>query len=126
MRHLHSDTRESMQEPSSRRAHRSTICAGFSAPGASVDVPVPADRRLRYVFEGAARVGGREVKEGQHVILGDGNSVHFKASERAQALLLTGAPLREPVVEYGPFVMTSEREVTEDYRAGRFGQIEVQ
>jgi hypothetical protein len=43
------------------------------------------------------------------VILGDGNSVHFKASERAQALLLTGAPLREPVAEYGPFVMTSER-----------------
>jgi hypothetical protein len=97
------------------------------APGASVDVPVPADHAAYvYVFEGAARVGGHEVRDGQLAILGDGNSVHFEASERAQALLLTGVPLREPVVQYGPFVMNSEREIAEaigDYRAGRLGEI---
>jgi hypothetical protein len=97
------------------------------APGASVEMPVPADRAAYvYVFEGAARVGGREVKDGQLAILGDGNSVHFEASERAQALLLTGVPLREPVVQYGPFVMNNEREIAEaieDYRAGRLGEI---
>jgi len=91
-------------------------------------VPVPADHAAYgYVFEGAARIGGREVKDGQLAILGNGNSVHFEASECAQALLLTGVPLREPVVQYGPFVMNSEREIAiEDYRAGRLGQIEVQ
>jgi hypothetical protein len=97
------------------------------APGASVDVAVPADHAAYvYVFEGAARVGVREVKDGQLAILGDGNSVHLEASERAQALLLTGVPLREPVVQYGPFVMNSEREIAEaieDYRAGRLGEI---
>ena len=50
----------------------------------------------------------------------------FEASERAQALLLTGVPLREPVVQYGPFVMNTEKEIVqaiEDYQAGRLGEI---
>ena len=97
------------------------------SPGASVDVPVPADHAAYvYVFEGAVRVAGREVKDGQLAILGDGNRVQLEASERAQALLLTGLPLREPVVQYGPFVMNTEKEIVqaiEDYQAGRLGEI---
>jgi quercetin 2,3-dioxygenase len=90
-------------------------------------VPVPADHAAYvYVFEGAVRVAGREVKDGQLAILGDGNRVQLAASERAQALLLTGVPLREPVVQYGPFVMNTEKEIVqaiEDYQAGRLGEI---
>jgi redox-sensitive bicupin YhaK (pirin superfamily) len=97
------------------------------SPGASVDVPVPPDHAAYvYVFEGAVRVAGREVKDGQLAILGDGNRVRLEASERAQALLLTGVPLREPVVQYGPFVMNTEKEIVqaiEDYQAGRLGEI---
>ena len=97
------------------------------SPGASVDVPVPADHAAYvYVFEGAVRVTGREVKDGQLTILGDGNRVQLEASERAQALLMTGVPLREPVVQYGPFVMNTEKEIVqavEDYQAGRLGEI---
>ena len=97
------------------------------SPGASVDVPVPADHAAYvYVFEGAVRVAGREVKDGQLAILGDGDRVQIEASERAQALLLTGVPLREPVVQYGPFVMNTEKEIVqaiEDYQAGRLGEI---
>ena len=98
------------------------------SPGASVDVPVPADHAAYvYVFEGAVQVAGREVKDGQLAILGDGSGVQFETSERAQALLLTGVPLREPVVQYGPFVMNTEKEIAqaiEDYQAGRLGEIE--
>jgi redox-sensitive bicupin YhaK (pirin superfamily) len=97
------------------------------SPGAAVDVPVPPDHAAYvYVFEGAVRVGGREVEDGQLAVLGAGNAVHFEADERAQALLLTGVPLREPVVQYGPFVMNTEREIAQaidDYRAGRLGEI---
>ena len=59
-------------------------------------------------------------------LLGDGNRVPLEASERAQALLLTEVPLREPVVQYGPFVMNTEKEIVqaiEDYQAGRLGEI---
>jgi quercetin 2,3-dioxygenase len=95
------------------------------APGASVDVPAPPDHAAYvYVFEGAVRIAGREVKDGQFAVLGDGNVVHFEANERAQALLLSGVPLHEPIVQYGPFVMNTEREIIqaiEDYQAGRLG-----
>jgi quercetin 2,3-dioxygenase len=97
------------------------------APGASVAVPVPPDHAAYvYVLEGAVCVAGREVKDGALAVLGDGNAIHFGAGERAQALLLSGVPLREPVVQYGPFVMTSEREIREaieDYQSGRLGEI---
>lgn len=97
------------------------------APGASVDVPVPPDHAAYvYVFEGAVRIARREVKDGQMAILGDGNIVRLEAAERAQALLLSGVPLREPVVQYGPFVMNTEREISkaiDDYQAGRLGEI---
>jgi quercetin 2,3-dioxygenase len=97
------------------------------SPGAAVDVPVPPDHAAYvYVFEGAVRVGEDEVGDGQLAVLGDGDTVHFAAAGRAQALLLTGVPLREPVVQYGPFVMNTEREIAQaidDYRAGRLGEI---
>jgi quercetin 2,3-dioxygenase len=97
------------------------------APGASVDVPVPPDHTAYlYVFEGAVLAADREVKDGQMAILGDGNAVHLETGERAQALLLSGVPLREPVVQYGPFVMNTDREIIqaiEDYQAGRLGEI---
>jgi redox-sensitive bicupin YhaK (pirin superfamily) len=90
-------------------------------------VPVPADHAAYvYVFEGAVRVAGREVKDSQLAVLSGGNRVQLEATERAQALLLTGVPLHEPVVQYGPFVMNTEKEIVqaiEDYQAGRLGEI---
>jgi redox-sensitive bicupin YhaK (pirin superfamily) len=53
------------------------------------------------------------VKDGQLAILGDGNAVRLEAVARAQVRLLSGVPLREPVVQYGPFVMNTEREIME-------------
>jgi len=97
------------------------------SPGASVQTRVPREHAAYvYVFEGAVRVGGREVREGQLAVLGEGDSVDLKASVPAQALLLSGVPLREPIVQYGPFVMNTQREIyqaIEDYQAGRLGEI---
>jgi quercetin 2,3-dioxygenase len=97
------------------------------APGASVAVPVPPDHAAYvYVFAGAVGVAGHPVRDGQLAVLDDGDTVHLEAGERAQALLLSGVPLREPVVQYGPFVMNSEREIREaieDYQSGRLGEI---
>ena len=97
------------------------------SPGASVRTQVPREHAAYvYVFEGAVRVDGREVREGQLAVLGEGDSVDFKANVSAQALLLSGVPLREPIVQYGPFVMNTEREIyqaIEDFQAGRLGGI---
>jgi redox-sensitive bicupin YhaK (pirin superfamily) len=97
------------------------------AAGADVVVPLPPNfAAYLYVFEGTLRVDGREIRKGQLAVLGDGDAIHLDAAGHAQALLLAGVPLREPVVQYGPFVMTTQREIeqaVEDYRSGRFAQI---
>ena len=97
------------------------------SPGASVQLPLPREHAAYvYVFDGAVRVDNRDLHSGQLAVLGEGDSVQFEASQRAQVLLLSGVPLREPFVQYGPFVMNTEREIQqafEDYQAGRLGEI---
>ena len=103
-------------------------------PGASVVQPVPAEyNAFAYVFSGEGRLG-REAKaatEHQMVMFaGDGEAVTLAVPESAsgplEVLLIAGAPLREPVARYGPFVMNTKEEIIkafEDYREGRMGEI---
>lgn len=57
----------------------------------------------------------------------DGSNVTIHADHEAIVLILTGEPIDEPVVGYGPFVMNSEAEIrqaTLDFNSGRFGQVD--
>jgi redox-sensitive bicupin YhaK (pirin superfamily) len=95
--------------------------------GAAVELPLPADHEVGvYVFEGELQVAGVAVRAGQLAVLGAGEAVSFAAAAPAQALVLGGRPLGEPVAWGGPFVMNTREEVLEayaDYRAGRMGRI---
>jgi redox-sensitive bicupin YhaK (pirin superfamily) len=97
------------------------------SPNAKVDVPLPKDHAAYvYVFRGAATVSGKDVREGELAMLGNGDSVELAASAEAQLLVLSGVPLNEPVVQYGPFVMNTEGEIRQailDYQSGRLGEI---
>lgn len=81
------------------------------------------------VLRGNVRVnGGEDVREAQMVVLDRaGESLSVEAEGDAVVLLLSGEPIDEPVVGYGPFVMNSEAEITRaiaDFNGGRFGQID--
>ncbi|MCK6520133.1 pirin family protein [Myxococcota bacterium] len=95
--------------------------------GADVALPLPADHRVGvYVFDGTARVSGRELHAGQLAVLGEGDHLTLSADGPAQALVLGGRPLNEPIAWSGPFVMNTEQELREayaDFRAGRLGRI---
>jgi quercetin 2,3-dioxygenase len=91
---------------------------------------------LVYVLSGRGHVGpeGHPISSGQLAVLGSGDRITVSAdqvqdSNRTTALdvlILGGQPIREPVVQHGPFVMNSRAEVIEalqDYEAGKFGSI---
>ena len=53
--------------------------------------------------------------------LGRGASIHLQGSPGARGLLITGKPIGEPIVHYGPFVMNTEAEIRQainDYNRG--------
>jgi redox-sensitive bicupin YhaK (pirin superfamily) len=97
-------------------------------PGAAIALPVPAGHEgFAYVYEGSATVEGKPVAAHHLAALaGEGDLRVAADGKGAQLLLVTGKPLREPIFQYGPFVMTTREEIAqavEDFRSGRFGAI---
>ncbi|MES0872839.1 pirin family protein [Sinimarinibacterium thermocellulolyticum] len=94
------------------------------ASGATITQPVPCGHNaLVYVYEGELQIGERALPRHVAGVLSDGDAVTVRAGvSGARYLLLAGKPLREPVVQYGPFVMNTRDEIEEaidDYRRGR-------
>lgn len=85
----------------------------------------PGHNAMAYVFEGNLQLPGdpRQLATHSAVILTDGDHVEFVAGPQgARFLLLSGRPLNEPVVQYGPFVMNTVAEIEQaihDYQTGR-------
>ncbi|WP_127478604.1 pirin family protein [Sulfurivermis fontis] len=92
--------------------------------GARFAEPVDAERNaFVYVFDGAVRIDGRRIETYALAQLGAGDAVEIEAESDSRLLLVSGAPLREPVARGGPFVMNTEAELRQaynDYRAGNF------
>lgn len=95
--------------------------------GASLEVPLPAGHNaFVYPYDGLVAVGPdrRLLPNRAAGLLSRGDAVSLAAGpEGAGLLLLAGKPLREPVVQYGPFVMNSWEEIERavlDYQRGQF------
>jgi len=94
--------------------------------GAAASMPTPATHNtFLYVYEGEAVVGddARPLPLRAAGLLTPGDRVHVRAGGRGvKLLLLSGKPIGEPVVQYGPFVMNTPREIEQaivDYQQGQ-------
>lgn len=93
---------------------------------ADVELDLPEGHTaMLVVLTGHVTVNGSQAAGEAEVVLLDreGSAVAIHADGDATLLVLTGEPIGEPIVGYGPFVMNSEAEIrqaVEDFNSGRF------
>ena len=80
------------------------------------------------IVEGNVKVNGINAHADHFVLLkNDGEDFSIEATEDSIILILSGEPINEPVVAYGPFVMNTWEEIEQavnDVNAGKFGVLE--
>jgi len=100
------------------------------------DVQVKAGKRFQhelptennsflYVFEGDGQLNDQNVSLNTFIALGSENkSSEFIAGEQgARFILISGKPISEPIVQYGPFVMNTRQEIEQamtDFQSNNF------
>lgn len=104
------------------------------APGAEFTQEMPLGHTaVAYVFEGEGMFGEMETGSGEAeavsavkmVVFADGDHIRVRAAENSPVrfMLMAGAPFKEPIVPYGPFVMNTVEEIQQtlaDLRSGAF------
>lgn len=78
------------------------------------------------VLSGTVLVNGEEVVRGAQLVTFDktGGDITLEANNDATMLVMSGAPINEPVVAHGPFVMNTVGEIKQamlDFQSGKFG-----
>jgi redox-sensitive bicupin YhaK (pirin superfamily) len=92
---------------------------------ARLRVPEGHAAALLFLRGGALVNGADSVEEGELAVLDrHGEELTIEPAADSTVLVISGAPIDEPVVGYGPFVMNTEEEIRRamlDYRTGRMG-----
>jgi quercetin 2,3-dioxygenase len=99
--------------------------------GSTVDLTVPeGDTTALFVLKGHVTVKGSNPESDQDAGDADfvtfarhGDEIRIESKTDATVLLLSGEPIEEPIVGYGPFVMNSREEIEQaisDLRRGTF------
>jgi redox-sensitive bicupin YhaK (pirin superfamily) len=100
-------------------------------PDSQVTLPWnPAYNALTYVLSGTGTAGveSAPVHGGNLVVFGGGDSVTYAntSGEPLELFVLGGQPIREPVQQYGPFVMNTRQQLQQaidDFNAGKLGSV---
>ena len=88
----------------------------------------PGHNAFIYVYRGEVSISGQVVPVQRMAILKNTpqtDGVVIEASADTRLILVAGQPLKEPIVQYGPFVMNSKEEIFQalaDFRDGRLGE----
>ncbi|HEY8970416.1 MAG TPA: pirin family protein [Puia sp.] len=96
--------------------------------GGELSFPISASHNTALlVIEGNITVNDRTAPQHSFVLFkNEGEDISIKALENSVILLLSGEPINEPIVSYGPFVMNTQEEIYEaihDFQRGKFGTL---
>lgn len=97
--------------------------------GAAAELPLPEGHNAMIaVLAGQVTIDGKAIGEAEIARLSsDGEGVRVQAEGDSILLVMSGEPIDEPVVGYGPFVMNTEdeiRQAIDDFNSGRFSRVE--
>ena len=98
-------------------------------PGKTADLAQPEGWTVQVVvLAGTVQLNGDTILRAAQMATLDavGGGVTIEANNDAKILLLSGAPIDEPVVGYGPFVMNTREEIAQaidDFNSGKFGRV---
>ncbi len=92
-----------------------------------LDIPT-SNLTAALIIEGDAIINENIVAKENHLVLfgNNGTSITFQAESPVTVLFLSGEPIPEPIVSYGPFVMNTRQEIMnamEDFENGKFGTL---
>jgi redox-sensitive bicupin YhaK (pirin superfamily) len=78
-----------------------------------------------YVFEGEVSFGEEAtlLKAGQLAVFSKGAGLQARSESGGRFILLAGKPIKEPIAQYGPFVMNNMDEIRQavmDFQSGKF------
>ena len=87
-------------------------------PGSRFVYPIPGGHTaLMYVFEGVGEFSSQVIEAVSMVKFNDdGDQVEVKTEAGVRFMLIAGAPFKEPIFPYGPFVMNTREEIEETLR----------
>jgi redox-sensitive bicupin YhaK (pirin superfamily) len=113
-----------------------TLLHASIAAGAQLSLPwQPEYNSLAYVLAGSGTVGTKAepIHAGQLAVFGAGDRITMAADAKQdsrtatmEVILLGGQPIREPMAQYGPFVMNTREELQQamnDFQSGRLGVV---
>jgi redox-sensitive bicupin YhaK (pirin superfamily) len=95
----------------------------------AVKLPLPeAHQAILAVLEGSiVLASGEELGDADSAVFAaSGGDIEFSVRAPTTVLVMSGVPIDEPIVGYGPFVMNSREEIVaafDDVNAGRFGTL---
>lgn len=102
----------------------------FLKKGNRAEFSFPADHNTGLIIvEGDVKINDKDViAEDRFVHFGhEGTDIRIEAMLDCKVLVLSGQPINEKVVAYGPFVMNTDEEIKnayDDYYNGKFGYLE--
>lgn len=93
--------------------------------GASFDFSLPKGHTAMILLRrGEVVLDDQKANPGELITLSrEGENVKIEALQNSDLLIMSGAPIDEPIAGYGPFVMNTQEEIRqaiEDFRAGKF------
>ena len=95
--------------------------------GGSAEVEIPGHfNALLYILHGEVQLNENFSYESETMLhfRNDGEGFSLRAKADGQVLILGGAPIGEPLAQWGPYVMNTQTEIMEamrDYQMGKMG-----